>query len=82
MEGKGIFRSGKDCVDQIFILKLLVERYREKRKELKVTLMDLGKSRMVKSIERNYREYYMRVELENTWLDLSRGEDEWMNILR
>ena len=41
---QGGFRSGRGCVDQIFVLKQLVEKYREKRKELHVTFMDLEKA--------------------------------------
>ena len=33
-EEQGGFRSGKGCIDQIFVLKQLVEKYIEKRKEL------------------------------------------------
>ena len=36
------FRSGR-CIGQIFVLKQLVENYREKRKELHVAFMDLEK---------------------------------------
>ena len=32
---------GLVCIDNIFVLKHLVEKYREKRKELDVTFMDL-----------------------------------------
>ena len=38
------FRSGRGCIDQIFVLKQLVEKYREKRKELHVAFMDLEKA--------------------------------------
>ena len=40
-EEQGGFRSGKGCIDQIFVLKQLVEKSREKRKELHVAFMDL-----------------------------------------
>ena len=31
-DGKGGFRSVRGCIDQIFVLKHLVEKYREKRR--------------------------------------------------
>ena len=31
---QGGFRYGRGCIDQIFVLKQLVEKYEEKRKEL------------------------------------------------
>ena len=42
-EEQGGFRSGRGCTDQIFVLKQLVEKYREKRKELQVAFKDLEK---------------------------------------
>ena len=42
-EEQGEFRAGKGCIDQIFILKQLVEKYREKRKEWHIAFMDLEK---------------------------------------
>ena len=41
---KGGFRSGKGCIDQIFVLKQLAEKYKEKRKELHAAFMDLEKA--------------------------------------
>ena len=41
---KGIFNFGKECIDQIFILKQLSEKYRDNRKELHVEFMDLEKA--------------------------------------
>ena len=44
MYDEGRFRNGRECGNQIFILKQLVEKYREKkRKELFVLFMDLIK---------------------------------------
>ena len=43
-EEQGGFRSGRGCIDQIFILKQLVEKYRDKRKVLHVAFMDLEKT--------------------------------------
>ena len=43
-EEQGGFRSGRGCKDQIFVLKQLVEKYREKRKEFHVAFMDLEKA--------------------------------------
>ena len=40
-EEQGGFRSGRGYIDQISVLKQLVEKYREKRKELHVAFMDL-----------------------------------------
>ena len=39
----GGFRSGRRSIDQIFVLKQLAGRYREKTKQLRVTFMDLEK---------------------------------------
>ena len=50
------FRSGRKCTDQTFVLKQLVEKYREKRKELHVALMDLEKA-----YDRVYREALCQV---------------------
>ena len=41
VEEQGRFRSGRECVDQIFILNQLVEKYREKRKELHVACFEV-----------------------------------------
>ena len=43
VEEQGGFRSGKGCIYQIFVSKKLVEKYREKRKELHIAFMDLEK---------------------------------------
>ena len=40
---QGGFKSGRGCTDQIFVLKQMVEKYREKRKEMHVVFMDLEK---------------------------------------
>ena len=42
-EEQGGFRSVRGCIDQIFVLKRLVEKYIEKRKELYAAFMDLEK---------------------------------------
>ena len=36
VEEQGVFRSGRGYIDQIFVSKQLVQKYREKRKELYV----------------------------------------------
>ena len=41
--GQG-FRSGRVCIDQIFVLKQLIEKYREKWKKLHVAFVDLEKA--------------------------------------
>ena len=41
---QGGFRSDRVCIDQIFVLKQLVEKYREKKKELCVAFTDLEKA--------------------------------------
>ena len=43
-EEQGGFRSGRGYIDQISVLRQLVEKYREKRKELHVGFMDLEKA--------------------------------------
>ena len=43
VEELGGLRSGRGCIDQIFVLRQLVEKYREKRKESHVAFMDLDK---------------------------------------
>ena len=40
---EGGFRSGRGCIDQIFVMKQVVEKHREKRKELHDAFMDLEK---------------------------------------
>ena len=40
-EEQGGLRSARGCIDQIFVLKQLVEKYREKRKGLHKAIMDL-----------------------------------------
>ena len=42
-DAKSIF-LGRGCIDQIFVLKQLVEKYREKMKELHFVFMDLEKA--------------------------------------
>ena len=42
--GKGGFKSGRGCIDTKFVLKELVEEYREKSKEVYVAIMDLEKA--------------------------------------
>ena len=42
-EEQGDFKSGRECVDQVFVLKQLLEAYREKKKEMYVTFVDLEK---------------------------------------
>ena len=37
-------RPGRGCIDQIFVLKQLVQKYREKRKEVHVAFMDMEKA--------------------------------------
>ena len=37
-EGQILFEFGRGCIDQIFVLKQLVEKYRKKRKEVRVLL--------------------------------------------
>ena len=37
------FRNGRGCVDHIFIIKLLVDKYREQRKELYVLWYEFKK---------------------------------------
>ena len=44
VEEQGGFRFGRGCLDQIFVLQQLVEKYKEKIKELYVAFMDLEKS--------------------------------------
>ena len=56
VEEQGGFRSGKECIDQIFVLKQLVEKYREKRKELHIVFIDLEKA-----YDKVYREALWRV---------------------
>ena len=43
-EEQGGFRSGRGCIDQLFVLKQLAEKYREIRKELHAAFMDLEKT--------------------------------------
>ena len=38
------FRSGRGCIDQMFVVKQFVEKSREKMKEFDVTFMDLEKA--------------------------------------
>ena len=41
---QGGFRSGRGCIDQIFVLKQWIKKYREKRKELHVAFMNMEKA--------------------------------------
>ena len=41
---QGGFREGRKCVDQIFCLRNVVEKYLEKNKEVFVAYMDLEKA--------------------------------------
>src|SRR5215469_17038105 len=43
-EEQGVFRKGRGCVDQVFAVKGLCEKYREKGRELYLGFMDLEKS--------------------------------------
>ena len=55
------FRAGRGCVDQIFTLKQIGEKAREKKRSVYVGFMDLEKH-MIGSIRRHYgryREYMM-----------------------
>ena len=52
------FRSGRDGIDQIFLLKQLAEKYREKKKELYVACMDLEKVRDKMCREKLWRVLY------------------------
>ena len=38
VEEQGRFRSGRGCIDQIFVLKQLVEKWKKKRKDLYVAI--------------------------------------------
>ena len=39
-----VYRRGKGCVDQIFVIQMLVEEYLEKGKKLHVAFMNLDKA--------------------------------------
>ena len=43
-EEQGGFRYDRGYIDQIFVLKKLVEKYREKKTEMYITFMDLEKA--------------------------------------
>ena len=43
MRSKENLRRGSRCIDQIFVLKQLDEKYREERKELNIAFMDMEK---------------------------------------
>ena len=43
-EEQGGFRKGRGCVDQVFTLRTLIEKHREKKKDLFVCFMDLEKA--------------------------------------
>ncbi len=40
----GGFRKGRECIDQIFAVKILVEKYREKDSKLSAAFMNLEKA--------------------------------------
>ena len=56
-EEQGGFREGRGCVDQVFTLRMIVEKFREKKKDLYMCFMDLEKA-------------YDRVCREKMWLVL------------
>ena len=59
------FRTGTCCVDEIlFILQHRVEKY---KKKIDVGFMNLGKPYYNR---KNYREYYMSMELINTFMEI------------
>ena len=64
-EEQGGLRSGWGCINQIFVLKQLVEKYREKRKNY---MLHSGtcRRRMIKFAEKNFGECYMNLELMGT----------------
>ena len=64
-EEHGIFRLGRGSIDQIFVLKQLVEKYRKKWKEFHVAFMDLEKV-YDKFAEKHCGGYCMNVELMGT----------------
>ena len=43
-EEQGGFREGRGCVDQVFTLRMVAEKYREKKKDLFLCFMDLEKA--------------------------------------
>ncbi len=47
---QGGFRKGRGCVDQIFAVEIMVEKYLEKERKLFAAFMDLEKAVMNKSI--------------------------------
>ena len=53
-EEQGGFRRGRGCVDQVFALRSIVEKYLEKKREVYVAFMDLEKA-------------YDRVDREAMW---------------
>ncbi len=57
---QGCFRKGRGCVDQIFAVKILVEKYLEKDRKLVAAFMDLEKA-----YDRVYRKGLW--ETENVW---------------
>ena len=52
-EEQGGFRFGRGCIDQIFVLKQLVKKYKEKRKDLHIEFMN-----MEKAYDKVYRELW------------------------
>ncbi len=51
---QGGFRKGRGCIDQIFAVKILVEKYLEKERKLFATFMDMKKA-------------YDRVDMKGLW---------------
>ena len=43
-EEQGGFREGRGCVDQVFTLRMLTEKYREMKRDLFACFMDLEKA--------------------------------------
>jgi len=44
VKSRGGFKEGRGCVDQMFCLRNVVEKYLEKNKEVLVAYMDLEKA--------------------------------------
>src|SRR5215469_10087545 len=58
-EEQGGFRKGRGCLDQVFVVKSLCEKFREKGREVYMAFMDLEKA-------------YDRVDREALWMVLSK----------
>ena len=56
------FRSGRRCIDQIFVLKQLVEKYREKRRSCMLYSW-IWRMLMIKFVRMNCGECCMNMEL-------------------